>query len=155
MDPCARLSYASDSGATRICHREVKASGSEATSGGGGGVHGRGVSRSSHGREILANSCMKTTFSRTLKAIIRGSLNVVAYRLIPSSFPFSFEFVSDFHFLLLFFSFCLSVFLLFFRFLFPLFFSPFFSLFPPSFSPFFAWSPVRQGGTLPPPPPLA
>ena len=43
--------------------------------GGGGG----GGGPSSHGREIFENSCMKTAFSCTLNAIIRGSLcHVVA-----------------------------------------------------------------------------
>ena len=62
-------SYASDS-ATRICQREAKAR--ERSDRAGEGVGGGYLS--SHGREIFENSCMKTAFSRTLIAIIRGSL---------------------------------------------------------------------------------
>ena len=39
---------------------------------GGGGGANEVFFFSSHGREILENSCMKTAFSCTLNAIIRG-----------------------------------------------------------------------------------
>ena len=136
------LSYASDSGATRICHREAKAR--ERSDQAGGGC-GRGYP-SSHGREIFANSCMKTAFSRTLTAFIRGSL-CRGIDQFPPLFLFLLNLSQTFFFFFL--NSFLSVFLL-------------FSVFYFSFSPFlfsFIWSPVRQrggGGTLPPllPPPL-
>ena len=105
---------------------------------------------SSHGREIFANSCMKTAFSRTLKAIIRGSL-CRGIDQFPPLFLFLLNLSQTFFFFFLSF---LSVFLLFppfFIFPFP---PPLFSLFFPFLFSFF-WSPVRQGGLCPPcPPPL-
>ena len=58
------LSYASDSGAARICQQGAKAR-----------ERGQGVGGCfppSHGREIFENSGIKTAFSCTLKAITRG-----------------------------------------------------------------------------------
>ena len=63
------LSYASDSGAARICQRGPK-QGSEATERG----EVVGGFPPSHGRKIFENSCMKTTFSCTLTPIIMGIL---------------------------------------------------------------------------------
>ena len=48
--------------------------GAKRPSGGGGGGVGGGIS--SHGREIFAIR-MKTAFSRTLKAIIRGTFSLL------------------------------------------------------------------------------
>ena len=61
LDPCVSLSYASDSGAARICQRGPKR-GSEATGRGEG--MGGGFSPS-HGREIFffENLCMKIAFA--------------------------------------------------------------------------------------------
>ena len=66
------LRYASDSGAARICVREG-AEGRERSDRAGEGVRG-GFPPSMHSREIFENWCMKTVFSCTLNAIIRGSL---------------------------------------------------------------------------------
>ena len=141
------LGYASDSGATRICHREAKAR--ERSDQAGGGC-GRGYP-SFHGREIFANSCMKSAFSRTLKAIIRGSL-CCGIDQFPPLFLFLLNLSQTFFFFFLSFLlfFCFSSFSVFYFSFFP---SPFLSFFP-SFSPVFGHRSVR-GGTLPPlPPPL-
>ena len=60
MGACA-LSYASDSGAARICQEGAKAS-----------ERGEGAVPPSDGREIFENLGMKTAFSCTLNAITRG-----------------------------------------------------------------------------------
>ena len=138
------LSYASDNGATRICQREAKAR--ERSSRAGGGC-GRGYP-SSHGSEIFVveNLCMKTAFSRTLNAIIRGSL-CSGTDQFPPVFRFLLNLSRGIFPPLFFFSF----FLLFPFFLFPFF--PFSLLF--SFLPFLLfwghWSVRGGGGSLPPP----
>ena len=106
--------------------------------GGGGGFP------SSHGREIFENLCMKTAFSCTLNAIIRGSL--------CSGIDQFHTFFHSFFFLGETFSFSFSLFLFF---LFPPTFPP-----PPFFFIFFFYSPINGGGgggmaPLFPPPPLA
>ena len=62
LKPFVPLSYASDSGAARIFRGQ--SAGAKRPSGGG--------KPPSHGREIFENSGMKTAFSCTLNAIIRG-----------------------------------------------------------------------------------
>ena len=63
MGACA-LSYASDSGAARICQEGAKARERS--------ERGEGAVPPSDGREIFENLGMKTAFSCTLNAITRG-----------------------------------------------------------------------------------
>ena len=151
------FSYASDSGATRICHREAKAR--ERSDQAGGGWEGVSLDPPTVGR-FFANSCMKTAFSRTLKAIIKGSLcDGRGIDQFPPLFLFLLNLSQIFVFFFLSF---LSVFL-FFLFFPPFFFLSFFPLGSPflsffsSFSPFLVSGPSGGGGhsspLAPPPPP--
>ena len=63
------LSYASDSGAARICQQGAKARERSNSAGGGCGWGGGGGLRY---REIFDKSDMKTAFSCTLNAITEG-----------------------------------------------------------------------------------
>ena len=74
------LSYASDSGAAKICQQGAKAR--ERSDRAGGGELWEGV----HSREIFENSGMKTTLSCTLNAIIRGKI-IVKYSIHESPTP--------------------------------------------------------------------
>ena len=147
------LSYASDSGAARIfstgganARKRSDLSGEEGVGGGGGGVPPPTV-----GIFVVENSCMKTAFSCTLNAIIRGSL---CSGIIPSSFYLFFLFLLN-----------LSQGSIFFLLFFLLFFLPFPPPpppFPPFFlSPLFLLADQRGGGgghdplVSPPPPPLS
>ena len=97
------LSCASASGAAKICQRGPK----RINPAGGGGVP-------SHGREIFDNLCMKTAFSCTLTAIIRGSL-CSGIDQFPTIFffffffPFEFFLEKRFHFLFPFFPFSFPI----------------------------------------------
>ena len=125
--------------------------GSEATKRGEG--VGGGIPPPTVYREIFANSCMQTAFSRTLKAIIRGSL-CRGIDHFPPLFLFLLNLSQTFFFFFLSF---LSVFLFFFfsRFLLCPFSPPFFSLFPLPFLLFLVTGPSGGGALCPPcPPPL-
>ena len=57
------LSYASDSGAARICQRGAKARERSDRAGGGGGGGGESVGGGNGIGRFVENSCMKTAFS--------------------------------------------------------------------------------------------